>query len=656
MPGLTLIITDGRIALLGLFIVTQAIYMASMLFLAYFYSWPVDLVKPEHLPADRNTYPPVLLFYPVLRELEETMRTTFYALDQIDYPRNRYRVVAIPNHDDHTTIAALQRLQAVFPWLEILEVPPTSHASWNTVWEQWENNPKAYWWHTGKRARVRDLPPKKTRQLVYAFYNLCPAEAEDTLISYIDADSAPPSNYFLLGAAGASKYDVVQLTNVAGNVLSSWATSFHAFDHMCWDASIYAHMTARGKHPFYVLGKGLFFRSSDLHAFGGFHPWLTIEDPEVGMRLWTNGRRLGVVKQPLVEEVPATFPLGVTQRKRWVCGFFQSLGSPLKHMGMTGPQRFRARLNLAPCLSLLVNPIGIAVGIWVLVLTIRGRSPIDRPLAALTILNLLGILIILLYNWMNACRVSRLVLDSRQDRLRFAIRVNPLFVLIYWLFWSVSIVIGIQMFIRDKGLVWERTEKVDANHDLVRVGELVGAAGVGARVLDRDSAAWRYVPVGTGAVLHARRPAPGAMSNRLHQPAVRAYATSLDNSPQPTRPRGRHGNSQYRGELYHDHELTQHGPPSYSEGRHRRGQHHIELHHDSAPSRDISSDTIFTQAARPDPEYRIGTGRDRMVTKYRRSQIAGLEALSAIAHNDEYVSESPANGTDTIPMWPGQVS
>ena len=37
------------------------------------------------------------------------------------------------------------------------------------------------------------------------------------------------------------------------------------------------------------------------------------------------------------------------------------------------------------------------------------------------------------------------------------------------MFWSVSIIIGFQMFLRDKGLAWERTTKVDANHDLVRV-------------------------------------------------------------------------------------------------------------------------------------------------------------------------------------------
>jgi glycosyltransferase XagB len=474
MAELSSFIGDGRIALIWLFAVTQILYLASMLVVAFFYTRPVDVLKPDRLPPSRATYPPVLLLYPVLRELEETMRTTFHALDKIDYPRNRYRIVAIPNHDDHATIAALEHLMASFPWLEICTVPPTTHSSWDTVWEQWDENPKAYWWHTGKRAGVRELPPKKTRQLIYAFYNLCPAGAEDTLISYIDADSAPPPNYFLLGAAGVSAYDVVQLTNVAGNVLTSWATSFHAFDHMCWDASLYAHMTAHGKHPYYVLGKGLFYLSSDLHAFGGFHPWLTIEDPEVGMRLWTNGRRLGVVAQPLVEEVPRTFRRGVTQRKRWVCGFFQSLSSPIKQMGMTAPQRFRARLNLFPCISLLVNPVGIAVGLWVLALIIAGDRPIDLPLEVLSAINCLGALIIFTYNWINAWKVSKPVLANRRDRLLLAFRMNPLFVLVYWIFWSVSIIIGIQMFLRDKGLVWERTTKVDANHHLVRLRAGIG--------------------------------------------------------------------------------------------------------------------------------------------------------------------------------------
>ena len=467
MDGPNSLVHDGRVVLLVLFAVTQLCYLGSMLVTVYFYSRPVDLVRPKDLPANPEAYPLIVLFYPVLRELEGTMRTTFHAIDRANYPRDRYKVIAIPNHDDHATIAALQRLRTSFPWLHILPVPPTSDPSWEGVWEHWQQNPKAYWWHVGRRAGVRELPSQKTRQLIYAFYRLRPRYPARTLISYIDADSLPPPDYFLLGAAGAAKFDVVQLTNVAGNMLSSWAASFHAFDHMCWDASMYPHMTAHGNHPFWVLGKGLFFRYTDLLALGGFHPWLTIEDPEVGLRLWANGRRLGVATQPLIEEVPPTFRRGITQRKRWVCGFLQTAGSPLGLMGMTARQRFLARLNLVPVISLFINPIGTAVGVWALAQAMAGDHPEDLPVGALSAVNIVLATALFAWVWANAYRVSGLVLSSRPKKWRFALRVNPLFTLAYWLFWSVSVVIGIDMFFRDKGLTWDRTEKFNANQDLV---------------------------------------------------------------------------------------------------------------------------------------------------------------------------------------------
>lgn len=478
MGVLVATLTAAHVTLLAFFGATQVLYLVSLLTVGYFYTRSVDEVLDRDVEElDATDHLPVLLLYPVLHELEETMETTFLAIDHIDYPRDSYRVVAIPNHDDAETIAALRRLQRQFDWLEVLPVPSVADPTWSSVWESWEANDHAYWWHKGKRAGVRDLPPKKTRQLIYAFYSLCPPDGPQTLISYIDADSAPPPNYFRLGAAGAKAYDVVQLTNVAGNLLSTWATSFHAFDHICWDASLYGHMTAGGKHPYYVLGKGLFFKSTDLHAFGGFHPWLTIEDPEVGMRLWTNGRRLGVVPQPLVEEVPSTFRQGITQRKRWVCGFLQSAASPLRHMGMTRAQRLRARLNLVPCMSLLLNPVGLVVGLWILALAIMGSRPVDLPLEVLAVVNIIGLVGVLAHNWHTAWRVSALVCDTRSARRRYALRVNPVFVLGYWLFWTISLAIGLRMFLRDQGLVWERTEKIDANHTLVRTLEL-GQAGI----------------------------------------------------------------------------------------------------------------------------------------------------------------------------------
>ncbi len=460
---------------------TQAVYLGCLLVVLWLYTRKVDLVDttPEvfadgarRLRADRSGPPAdpdeIILLYPVLDELESTMRTTMLGLERAEFPGGRRRVIAIPNDNDHETIAALRNIQTECSFLEIMPIPSTDDPSWDVVWRAWEANDKAYWWHTGKRRRERALPPKKTRQLVYAFYTLAP-QSPDALLSYTDADSVVPEDYFRTAVVGMRSFDVIQNTNVAGNLLGSWASTMFAMDHMSWDGSLYQHMSADGRHPYYVLGKGLFFRVSDLVELGGFNPWLTIEDPEVGMRLWTNGRRLGVVRSPLIEEVPDTFGRGVTQRKRWVAGFFQSLGAPLTLMGMRRSQRMRARLNLVPCMSLMISPLGIALGAAVLIETITSsKRVVDLPLEVLSIVTILATLMVIGICQLGALRQSGLVLRAKRDRARFMFRVNPLFLFGYWLWWSVPMVIGFVMFLRDGGQRWERTTKIDANHNLVR--------------------------------------------------------------------------------------------------------------------------------------------------------------------------------------------
>ncbi len=295
------------------------------------------------------------------------------------------------------------------------------------------------------------------------------------LLSYLDADSAVPEEYFRIAAAGVSRFDVVQLTNVAGNLLDSWAASFHSMDHMAWDGGLYPHMTARGRHPYYVLGKGLFYKVNDLVEVGGFNPWLTIEDPEIGMKLWVNGKTLGVSDIPLIEEVPRTFRGGVTQRKRWVAGFLQSLALPLTAMGMSFAQRARARLNLIPLLSLALNTVGLPLAVWAVIESARGEAPVDLPLTVLSVVNILAALAIILRIYYAAWSRSRMVLSNYGSRLRFMARVNPLFLVFYWILWLLPMGIGLSMFLADGGLVWQRTEKVDANHDLVRAYGVVGA-------------------------------------------------------------------------------------------------------------------------------------------------------------------------------------
>lgn len=457
--------------LVVLFVTTQALYTFTLLVDFYFMSLPVDWVDmTEPLDEPHEEWPHIVLFYPVLHELESTMRTTFLALAKIDYPDHRCRVVAIPNSHDDETVASLERLATEFSFLQILVVPPTSDPSWQIVWDSWDANPKAYWWHHGKRAGVRDLPPKKTRQLIYAFYHTAEVlKGEPHLvINYIDADSCPPVDHFKGAAIGLRRYDVLQALNVVGNLNATMATSWHAFDHMAWDGHKYAHVSANGRHPYWVLGKGLFYRARDLLELGGFHPWITIEDPEIGLRYYANGKRLGILESPLIEEVPRTWRQGVTQRKRWVCGFFQTLGEPLHHLGLPFKERLRCWLVFYPCLSLSINVVGLPVGAWAAWTYFAQAHVVPAWTFWFAVVNVALFALVLTLLYESTWRRTRLVCRRWIDRAWYMIRINPVSAMIWWLLWTIPLFIGFRMYLRDEGLAWQRTEKIDANKVLIR--------------------------------------------------------------------------------------------------------------------------------------------------------------------------------------------
>ena len=462
---------DYRQILMALFVIAQVAYVLTFLVDFYILSLPVNWVDTKAPVADQpSKYPFIVLFYPVLRELEQTMRTTMVSIERVNYPRERFRVVAVPNADDQVTIDSLQALSVRFPFLEILKVPATSDRSWDLIWNAWSSNEKAYWWHRGKRAGVRALPPKKTRQLIYAFYHIAAdlAHEPDLLINYIDADSAIPVDHFLGAVNGIKHFDVLQAQNVAGNLNASLAATWHAFDHMAWDGNKYAHLTANGRQPFWVLGKGLFFRAADLLQLGGFHPWITIEDPEVGLRFWKNGKRLGVMSSSLIEEVPETLREGFNQRKRWVCGFFQSLDQPLRELDYTFSERVRAWMIFMPALTLWVNALGVPSGAWALAEWVTGHHVVPFWTIWLAAFNLTAFAVSLTILYARIWVRTKLVLTSFKARLWYMLRINPISAMVWWVIWIIPLAIGLRMYLRDEGLVWQRTEKMDANHALVR--------------------------------------------------------------------------------------------------------------------------------------------------------------------------------------------
>jgi len=120
----------------------QAVYALTFAADLYLFSLPVNMVDmSEEANLRRGNdadWPFIVMFYPVLKEARETMETTLSALAKMDYPRHRYKVVAIPNASDEATVEALRELQHQFDFLDLLVVPPTIDPSWNVVWRAWD--------------------------------------------------------------------------------------------------------------------------------------------------------------------------------------------------------------------------------------------------------------------------------------------------------------------------------------------------------------------------------------------------------------------------------------------------------------------------------------------------------------------------------------
>ena len=119
-------------------------------------------------------------------------------------------------------------------------------------------------------------------------------------------------------------------------------------------------------------------------------------------------------------------------------------------------------------MSLWINTVGAPVGAWALWAYLTGRNLLPGWTIWLAAVNLTAFAIMLVFLYARTWRRTGLVLNRWIDRVWYMVRVNPISLMIWWVIWIIPLVIGFVMYLRDGGLVWQRTEKVDANHELVR--------------------------------------------------------------------------------------------------------------------------------------------------------------------------------------------
>ena len=62
--------------MLTIFAVVQVLFLFSLLVTLWFLAQKVNLIPPRRKAGGTGSKPPIIMFYPVLNELEETMRLT----------------------------------------------------------------------------------------------------------------------------------------------------------------------------------------------------------------------------------------------------------------------------------------------------------------------------------------------------------------------------------------------------------------------------------------------------------------------------------------------------------------------------------------------------------------------------------------------------
>ena len=117
-------------------------------------------------------------------------------------------------------------------------------------------------------------------------------------------------------------------------------------------------------------------------------------------------------------------------------------------------------------MSLWINAVGFPTGVWAAWSFASGEDLLPVWVVALACLNLAAFALSFGALYVNTWKRTGLVLEKFWPRVGYMLRINPVFVAVWWVLWLIPLAIGFYMYLRDRGQVWERTEKINANQSL----------------------------------------------------------------------------------------------------------------------------------------------------------------------------------------------
>ncbi len=351
------------------------------------------------------------------------------ALERLSYPRERLQILLLLEEEDQETRIALHSL-ALGAHVTLVIAP-------------------------------KGEPQTKPRAL-----NIGLGLARGDLTTIYDAEDNPDPQQLRQVAAffarAPQNLACVQCPLHIDNADDSWIAAIFALEYAALFDLLDPGLADLGL-PVPLGGTSNHFRTTVLRQLCGWDAWNVTEDADMGVRLARSGFAVGTLACPTDEEAPAVRDAWISQRKRWMKGWLQTLIVLLRH-----PGRLIGELGLVRALSIVIlllgGVLGPLVGIWLMGLFIFDAllGSLLQPVTALdTAASLLWCLIAAAG---ALVAVIPLWLGARKRGLQHLLIWLPLLPAYYTLL-SYAALLGIVDYIR-RPHYWDKTDHGLAVHSL----------------------------------------------------------------------------------------------------------------------------------------------------------------------------------------------
>ncbi|MGD0474992.1 MAG: glycosyltransferase [Candidatus Velthaea sp.] len=376
-------------------------------------------IKPEEISALRDSDLPIYtVLVPVFKE-PEVVHQLIDGIKNIDYPQHKLDIILLLEENDPDTLKAAMKAHPPSNW-RLMVVP--------------------------------DCQPKtKPKACNVGLYF-----ARGEYLVIYDAEDIPEPNQLKMSIVAFKKngpeYVCFQAALNYFNANENFLTRMFCLEYSYWFDYLVPGLD-RLRLPIPLGGTSNHFDVAKLRRLGGWDPFNTTEDCDLGLRATAEGMKVGFINSTTFEEANTNLGNWIRQRSRWCKGYMQSylvfIRHPVALVRTIGVKNFLA-FNLfvgGTVMTFLATPPLWALSVFWLVFQGKFENPLPDWLLVVTLLNLIIGNLLGIYLNMLAVFVRK-----NYRLLPFAL-LNPF----YWILHSIAAYKALgQLF--TKPFYWEKTQ------------------------------------------------------------------------------------------------------------------------------------------------------------------------------------------------------